>query len=1194
MGKITDEDIRLNLIVNGDKGRAEMLKLKQTMDETSIKLREVNKEFKKLDKELPGNKSKIKELQAKQAEYNRTLADSKKKYEGLSSKIKVTKMTMAELSTYIKKTQTALRQAVPGTENWKKLNKELKTARSRFQQLSNQSKSTGGIVKSLSKLSVAVAAVIAAVAAAIRFASKAIAVIADFEQANANLATIIGKPVKELQRLTDSALQLGRTTEYTASQVTLLQTELAKLGFKEEDIMNMQKSVLHFATAVGAELPEAAALAGSVLRIFGLKAEDTEEALGALAVATNNSALNFSYLQTAMSIVGPVANSFGFSLKDTTALLGTLANAGFDASSAATASRNILLNLADANGKLATSFGGPVHSFSELMSALKKLDEQGVDLATTLELTDKRSVAAFNAFLKGVGDSEALRESLENVDGTLETISSERLNTVNGSIKLLKSAWEGFMLSMYDSKGIIKETIDFLTNSLNSVTKLLFPKVAIKEKTTEYFDEVKKIYKEKGKEAAQEYLKELSGKAGDINPIMVSLANDHMNPLSFLGRRAIRKKTEPISSAIEMSNNYIAEQEKLKEDSKNNPNVNKPNNKSTDVLLSGKEGKGTKGWSLSDDEGFLAAKAALIKRYNAGEIKDKKDFEEQLYQLEISAYKNRLANNKDDKKARLKITIEMQDKIMRHNEERLKQEKEQEKQKAVLAKEGIAVIASAERDKTKAAEAAEKIRYEAEKKKFENQKQAYENQAAVLEAIELKHQNELRRIRLSALDKELSDNEKEYKLERQKIESKYSSQILKTKSTRSWNKAVYKSEKETALAQEELKYLNELKSSLEKIKNEKKIDGIALSDEDLIKYNLQLEETKTKINELSDKLRVEGGGFFSGTGGGSLFGISQSDWEKLYANLSEGKNKAESLTTILSGIGGAAQEGFKLAAQAISLMNAKEQENFKKYKKQNEEKQDMLKKRLEVGLISEEQYNAEKEAMEQEAQAKEEEMKLRQAEREKKLAIAQAIINTSLSVMKTYTQWGFPLGIAPAAIMAGLGAAQVAMMIAQPINGAEEGGFVNTERKQDGKKFTARLSPDKRGFIDAPTVLVGENGGEYVIPNEGMRNPTLLPFINTIETARRTGKLRNLNFEAVYPISSIGKMGGGYTSAESSANYIDKEGNQNEMLPHVIVLLEKLEKRLATPLKASVSMLGRDGIIEQTEKYNEYKRRGQV
>jgi len=92
---------------------------------------------------------------------------------------------------------------------------------------------------------------------------------------------------------------------------------------------------------------------------------------------------------------------------------------------------------------------------------------------------------------------------------------------------------------------------------------------------------------------------------------------------------------------------------------------------------------------------------------------------------------------------------------------------------------------------------------------------------------------------------------------------------------------------------------------------------------------------------------------------------------------------------------------------------------------------------------------------------------------------------------------------------------------AKEIKGAEEGGFVNTERKQDGKKFTARLSPDKRGFIDAPTVLVGENGGEYVIPNDGMRNPTLLPFINTIETARRTGKLRNLNFEAVYPISSI-------------------------------------------------------------------------
>ena len=56
--------------------------------------------------------------------------------------------------------------------------------------------------------------------------------IRDFEQANANLGTIVGANADELKRLTDSALELGRTTEYTASQVTQLQTEPRQTGIR--------------------------------------------------------------------------------------------------------------------------------------------------------------------------------------------------------------------------------------------------------------------------------------------------------------------------------------------------------------------------------------------------------------------------------------------------------------------------------------------------------------------------------------------------------------------------------------------------------------------------------------------------------------------------------------------------------------------------------------------------------------------------------------------------------------------------------------------------------------------------------------------------------------------------------------------------------------------------------------------------
>lgn len=306
--------------------------------------------------------------------------------------------------------------------------------------------------------------------------------IRDFEQANANLGTIVGANADELKRLTDSALELGRTTEYTASQVTQLQTELAKLGFGPQSIETMQKPVLQFATAVGASLSDAAALAGATLRSFGLNVTDTEDVLATLAVATNRSALSFSYLKTAMSIVSPVAKTFGFSVRDTAALLGTLADAGFDASSAATATRNILLNLADANGKLAQSLGAPVRTLPDLVSGLQRLRDRGIDLAETLELTDKRSVAAFNTFLNGSDNLRRLRENLEDVNGELGRIAEDRLNTVEGSIKLMESAWEGFVLSFYNSKGKIKTVIDYITAGINGINDILLGKEGRRER----------------------------------------------------------------------------------------------------------------------------------------------------------------------------------------------------------------------------------------------------------------------------------------------------------------------------------------------------------------------------------------------------------------------------------------------------------------------------------------------------------------------------------------------------------------------------------------------------------------------------------------------------------------------------------------------------------------------------------------
>ena len=293
--------------------------------------------------------------------------------------------------------------------------------------------------------------------------------IVEFEFANSRLAAILGTTSDNIKELTADAKRLGAMTKYTASEATELQIELAKLGFTRKEVLQATESVLRFAQATGAELGEAAALSGAALRMFDADTRETERYVSAMAVATTKSALSFNYLATALPIVGPVAKSFNFTIEDTLALLGKLADAGFDASMSATATRNILLNLADGSGKLALALGKPVKTLPDLVDGLKILRDRGVDLNTTLELTDKRSVSAFNAFLTSADKLVPLREQITGVDEELAGMAHTMEDNVKGSIASLSSAWEALMLTFSNSKGTMKSVLDFLARGVRNI-----------------------------------------------------------------------------------------------------------------------------------------------------------------------------------------------------------------------------------------------------------------------------------------------------------------------------------------------------------------------------------------------------------------------------------------------------------------------------------------------------------------------------------------------------------------------------------------------------------------------------------------------------------------------------------------------------------------------------------------------------
>ena len=476
MAKLKPDYIEWVLTLNASDAQKEI----HNLSEKNKELRDSNKDLKKKMTELiatgkAGGKQ-WKNLTDRLNSNNKAISENNKKIAECEKRLDKTTMSANQLARKANALRKELRDTVKSLqpEKYAALEKELKEVEKAYGQATKKAEGFGGSLLSLNKIKTVLAGVFVTIGAMITGQivgglRDAISTIIEFEKKNSTLAAILGTTKKSIKDLTDEARRLGATTSYTAAQVTALQIELAKLGFFKEDIKAMTPSVLKFAKAVDTDLASAATLAGATLRIFNLDAEDTERAVSTMTMGCNASALSFEYLNTAMSIVGPVANSFGFTIEETTALLGALANSGFDASSAATATRNILLNLADSSGKLALALGGPVNNLDDLIKGLKKLNSEGIDLNKALELTDKRSVAAFNTFLNGTDTVLALCDAVTGAEDAFNAMSEEMGDNVQGALNRLSSTIEGVVLRFYESKGILRDLIDLVTLMVEGV-----------------------------------------------------------------------------------------------------------------------------------------------------------------------------------------------------------------------------------------------------------------------------------------------------------------------------------------------------------------------------------------------------------------------------------------------------------------------------------------------------------------------------------------------------------------------------------------------------------------------------------------------------------------------------------------------------------------------------------------------------
>lgn len=295
----------------------------------------------------------------------------------------------------------------------------------------------------------------AAAAVATGFAA-AVRITADFERQLSVLRGVSGATREEMDLLENQARDLGRTTEFTATQVAQAQTELARLGFTTNEILNSSGGVLDLALGLSAELGPAAELVGATLRQFQLDSSETGRVVDVLAESTTTSALNFERLRTSLAIVAPVANTTGASLERTVTLLGLLANAGVDASTAGTSLRRIFIDLNEQG--------------LTLEQALDQVAMSADPLGTAVELVGVRAATALSILSDERGSIHSFTENLENAQGAARELADEIGDNLVGDVRELRSALEGLAIDIgQTTDGPLRLFIQTLTDGINNI-----------------------------------------------------------------------------------------------------------------------------------------------------------------------------------------------------------------------------------------------------------------------------------------------------------------------------------------------------------------------------------------------------------------------------------------------------------------------------------------------------------------------------------------------------------------------------------------------------------------------------------------------------------------------------------------------------------------------------------------------------
>ena len=322
--------------------------------------------------------------------------------------------------------------------------KALQTAGTKMKAVGTQMKATG---KSLS-MGLTLPLVAMGAAAGIAFGS--------FEKNMNRVRALTGATGDDFTKLTGLAKELGKTTQFSATEAADAMGFLAMAGFEAEEIMGTLPGVLELAASAQLDLASAADITTNILTGYGRTVEQVGETNDILVKAFTSANTDLVQLGQAFKFVGPVARGAGVAFEEATAMLALMGNAGIQASMAGTSLRGAITRLVNptnkvsaalrANGIITTDATGQL---LPMVDIVQQLGERSVSTGDMMAIFGMRAGPALMGLVsQGHESIRKLSGELENAGGIASRVASIQLEGLNGAFIRFKSAAEGMMIEV--------------------------------------------------------------------------------------------------------------------------------------------------------------------------------------------------------------------------------------------------------------------------------------------------------------------------------------------------------------------------------------------------------------------------------------------------------------------------------------------------------------------------------------------------------------------------------------------------------------------------------------------------------------------------------------------------------------------------------------------------------------------------